>query len=88
VNALRFLRKGGRAATFNCGYGLGFSVLEVIAEVKEVSGDDFRVDYAPRRPGDPAEIVASSQRICEQQGWTPRYDDLATICTHALDWQR
>lgn len=88
ADALRFLRQGGRAATFNCGYGHGFSVLDVIAKVKEVSGVDFRVDFAPRRPGDPAEIVASSQRIREALGWTPRYDDLATICVHALEWQR
>jgi UDP-glucose 4-epimerase len=88
ADALRFLREGGHAATFNCGYGHGFSVLEVIAMVKQVSGVDFRVDFAPRRPGDPAEIVATSQRIRETLGWTPRYDDLATICTHALEWQR
>ena len=88
ADALRFLREGGRAAIFNCGYGHGFSVLEVIAKVKEVSGVDFRVDYAPRRPGDPAEIVASSRRIHDALGWTPRFDNLATICTHALDWQR
>ena len=88
TDALRFLRAGGRAATFNCGYGHGFSVHEVIAMVKEVSGVDFPVDYAPRRPGDPAEIVASSRRIRDALGWTPRFDNLNTICTHALAWQR
>lgn len=88
ADALRFLREGGRSATFNCGYGHGFSVLDVIAMVKQVSGVDFRVDYAPRRPGDPAEIVAGSQRIRATLGWSPRYDDLAVIVTHALEWQR
>ena len=88
TDALRFLCAGGRAATFNCGYGHGFSVHEVIAMVKEVSGVDFPVDYAPRRPGDPAEIVASSRRIRDALGWTPRFDYLNTICTHALAWQR
>jgi len=88
TDALRFLRAGGRAATFNCGYGHGFSVHEAIAMVKEVSGVDFPVDYAPRRPGDPAEIVASSRRIRDALGWTPRFDNLNTICTHALAWQR
>jgi UDP-glucose 4-epimerase len=88
ADALAYLRGGGAPATFNCGYGHGFSVLEVIAMVKQVSGVDFRVDYAPRRPGDPAEIVASSQRIRAALGWKPRYGDLSTIVAHALAWER
>jgi UDP-glucose 4-epimerase len=88
ADALRHLRAGGAPATFNCGYGRGFSVLEVIDTVKQVSGTDFRVDLAPRRPGDPAEIVAASDRIRERLGWQPRYDDLGVIVEHALAWQR
>lgn len=88
ADALAYLARGGEPATFNCGYGHGFSVLEVIEMVKRVSGVDFRVDYAARRPGDPAEIVADPRRIRATLGWRPRYDDLATIVTHALEWQR
>ncbi|NVO12771.1 MAG: UDP-glucose 4-epimerase GalE [Rhodoplanes sp.] len=88
ADALRHLRGGGAPATFNCGYGRGFSVLEVIDTVKRVAGVDFRVDLAPRRPGDPAEIVAASDRIRERLGWQPRYDDLGVIVEHALAWQR
>jgi UDP-glucose 4-epimerase len=88
ADALRHLRAGGAPATFTCGYGRGFSVLEVIDTVKQVSGTDFRVDLAPRRPGDPAEIVAASDRIRERLGWQPRYDDLGVIVEHALAWQR
>lgn len=88
VDALAYLARGGPPVTLNCGYGHGFSVLEVIETVKRVSGVDFRVDYAARRPGDPAEIIAAPQRIHEAFGWTPRYDDLATIVAHALAWQR
>jgi UDP-glucose 4-epimerase len=87
-DALAYLRGGGRPVTLNCGYGHGFSVLEVIDTVKRVSGVDFRVDYAARRPGDPAQIVAKSDRIRQTLGWRPQFDDLATIVTHALAWER
>ena len=76
--ALTHLRGGGDSATFNCGYGHGYSVLEVIDAVKRVSGRDFKVELAPRRPGDPAMIVADSARIRAQLGWTPRFDNLDT----------
>jgi UDP-glucose 4-epimerase len=87
-DALTYLRAGGRSATLNCGYGHGFSVLEVIDTVKRVSGVDFRVDRAGRRPGDPASIVAQSDRARKLLGWQPQFDDLATIVTHALAWER
>ena len=87
-DALRHLRSGGAPLTLNCGYGHGFSVLDVIDTVKKVSGVDFQVEYAPRREGDPARIVAASERIRGALGWRPRFDDLATIVAHALDWER
>jgi UDP-glucose 4-epimerase len=87
-DALAYLRAGGRSATLNCGYGHGFSVLEVIETVKRVSGVDFAVDHAGRRPGDPAQIVARSDRARELLGWQPHFDDLAAIVTHALAWER
>ena len=88
ADALAYLRRGGRSATLNCGYGHGFSVLEVIDTVKRVSGVDFRVDRAGRRPGDPASIVAQSDHARKLLGWQPQFDDLATIVTHALAWER
>jgi UDP-glucose 4-epimerase len=87
-DALAYLRAGGRSVTLNCGYGHGFSVLDVIDTVKRVSGVDFRVDRADPRPGDPAQIVAQSDRAKELLGWQPQFDDLATIVTHALAWER
>jgi UDP-glucose 4-epimerase len=56
--------------------------------VKKVSGVDFPVTMSPRRPGDPARIVASSDRARAVLGWQPRLDDLSTIVTHALAWER
>jgi UDP-glucose 4-epimerase len=87
-DALRYLRAGGASVTLNCGYGHGFSVREVIEMVKRVSGVDFKVEIAPRRPGDPAQIVAASDRARMMLGWKPQYDDLATIITHALAWEQ
>jgi UDP-glucose 4-epimerase len=74
--------------TLNCGYGRGFSVLEVIEMVKRVSGIDFKVEIAPRRPGDPAQIVAACDRARATLAWTPQYDGLATIVAHALAWEQ
>jgi UDP-glucose 4-epimerase len=87
-DALRHVRAGGPSLTLNCGYGHGFSVLDVIETVKRVSGIDFKVEHAPRRPGDPARIVAASDRARAALGWLPRFDDLATIVSHALAWER
>lgn len=86
--ALGHLRAGGASATFNCGYGRGFSVLEVIDTVKRVAGVDFPVEIAPRRPGDPAQIVARSDLIRTALSWRPQLDDLATIARDALAWEQ
>jgi UDP-glucose 4-epimerase len=87
-DALRHLRAGGASLTLNCGYGHGFSVLEVIDTVKRVSGVDFHVDVAARRPGDPAQVVAAADRARSLLGWRPQLDDLSTIVSHALAWQK
>jgi UDP-glucose 4-epimerase len=86
--ALAYLRAGGASATLNCGYGRGRSVLEVIETVKRVSGVDFEVGLAARRAGDPAHLVAACERISSTLGWRPRFNDLETIVTHALAWER
>jgi UDP-glucose 4-epimerase len=88
ADALRTLRSGSPSLTLNCGYGHGFSVREVVEAVKRVSGVDFKVEMAPRRPGDPAQIVAASEQARAKLGWRPRFDDLPTIVSHALAWER
>ncbi len=85
--ALSYLRDGGPSVTLNCGYGRGYSVLETIEAVRRVSGRNFAVSYAPRRPGDIMSMVADTSRIRATLDWTPRYDDLETIATHALAWE-
>ncbi len=87
-DALAHLRSGAPSLTLNCGYGHGFSVLDVIETVKRVSGMDFKVVHAPRRPGDAARIVAGTECVRTMLGWQPRFDDLPTIVAHALSWER
>jgi UDP-glucose 4-epimerase len=88
MDAMQHLRSGGASLTCNCGYAKGFSVLDVIGAVKKVSGVDFAVETAGRRPGDPAAIVADNHRVKSALGWTPKYDDLELIVRQALDWER
>lgn len=88
LDALTYLRNGGDSITCNCGYARGFSVLEVIDVVKNVSGVDFPVRLAGRRPGDPSAIVAGNARVKSALNWQPKYDDLKLIVNQALDWER
>ena len=85
--ALRHLRDGADSEIFNCGYSKGFSVLQVIDAVKRVSGADFEVRNAPRRAGDPAAIVAASDKIRVRLGWRPELNKLETIAAQALAWE-
>src|SRR6202521_3277678 len=85
--ALSYMRGGGHSVTLNCGYGRGYSVLETIEAVRRVSGRNFAVQHAPRRAGDIMTMVADTSRIRKLLDWTPKYDDLETIATHALAWE-
>ncbi|MEW6123544.1 MAG: UDP-glucose 4-epimerase GalE [Pseudomonadota bacterium] len=88
LDALTYLRGGGESGVFNCGYGRGYSVLQLLETVKQVSGVDFTVRYVPRRPGDPAAVVAKADLIRTKLGWQPRLDDIPTIVRTALEWER
>ena len=88
LDALRHLRAGGETLTLNCGYGTGYSVLEVIDTVQRVSGVNFPVKMSPSRAGDPPAIVAGAARIRANLGWKPALDYLPTIVEHALKWER
>ena len=88
LDALRYLANGGESDMFNCGYGRGSSVREVVAMAKEVTGIDFKVVDTDRRPGDPAKLIANADKIRSVLGWVPEYDDLETIITHAWAWEK
>jgi len=86
--ALKYVRDGGESTVFNCGYGHGATVKEVVEVVKRISGVDFEVKVSGRRAGDPAAIVAKADKIRSVLGWRPRRDDLDQIVRQALDWER
>ena len=86
--ALKYLAGGGESEVLNCGYGRGYSVREVVETVKEVTGRNFKIVEAPRRPGDPPVLVAKAKKIRSTFGWQPRYDDLAFIIKTAWQWER
>jgi UDP-glucose 4-epimerase len=87
ARALEELRGGRYRLLLNCGYGVGYSVREVIAAAKRVSGVDFPVRDCPRRPGDPASVVARAD-LLQRLNWRPRFGDLDVIVSHALEWER
>jgi UDP-glucose 4-epimerase len=86
--ALEQLAAGAPSAAYNLGNGTGFSVREVITSAERVSGRAIPVQYAPRRAGDPARLVADSRAARTALGWTPAHADLDTIIAHAWAWER
>jgi UDP-glucose 4-epimerase len=88
VMALHYLASHGTGDVFNVGTGHGHSNRDVIRMVKAVSGVDFPVVIAPRRAGDPAELVADSSRLQTVTDWRPEHSDLETIVVTAWKWHR
>ncbi len=86
--ALEYLLDGGESDVFNCGYGHGFSVKEVVETVKKVTGREFKVIEAERRPGDSPFLVADNSKIKKKLQWKPKYDDLGFIIKTAWDWEK
>lgn len=86
--ALDHLRAGGASQVFNCGYGHGASVREVLDAVQKVAGLTLDIRQAPRRAGDPPALVADAARLRETLAWQPALDDLETIIAHALRWEQ
>jgi UDP-glucose 4-epimerase len=87
LNALKYLRGGGKSTTLNVGYGHGYSVREVLKMVESVGGKPLVVREEARRAGDPAYLVARAERIRAELGWRPRHDDLKAIVSSALSWE-
>jgi UDP-glucose-4-epimerase GalE len=88
VLALRALLAGGTSGAYNAGTGQPHSVKQVIDAVSRVVGSPVKWMPAPRRPGDPAALYASSERLQRDVGWKPRYADLEVIVRHAWQWHR
>jgi len=88
VLALKFLEQGKPSGIYNCGYGHGYSVREIIDAVKKVSGVDFKVIETGRRPGDPAQLVADPGKLLKEMSWKPKYDDIEEIVRTAYNWEK
>jgi len=87
LRALDYLLESGENGQMNCGYGHGFSVREVVETAKRITGADFRVEEAGRRPGDAPALIADSSLLRSKTGWTPEYDDLDFIIKTAWNWE-
>lgn len=86
--ALKRLKNGGESAIYNLGNGKGFSVKEVVEMTKKVTGKEIKAEIAERRAGDPAILIASSERAQKELGWKPQYDSLETIIETAWNWHK
>jgi UDP-glucose 4-epimerase len=88
LDALDYLREGGKSSTLNCGYGHGYSVREVLQTVERVHGAALNITEEPRRDGDPPVLIAATEKIHQVLGWMPEFDDLELIVRTSLDWER
>jgi UDP-glucose 4-epimerase len=88
ILAVDRLLKGGDSETYNLGNGQGFSVKEIVDMTREVTGKDIRAEIAPRRDGDPASLIASSDKAQEELGWKPEFNDVRTIIASAWKWHQ
>ncbi len=88
VLALEHLRKGGASDAFNLGSGTGFTNREIVEAARRVTNREIRVDEAPRRAGDPATLIASSEKAKTMLGWKPIHEDLDEIIESAWNWHR
>jgi len=87
IDALEYLENGGESDLFNCGYGEGYTVSEVINTMKKVSGNNFEVIMQGRRDGDPSALIANNEKITKAMGWKPKYNDIDLICKTAYEWE-
>jgi UDP-glucose 4-epimerase len=87
LKALDYLTASGRSVTLNCGYGHGFSVIEVIKAIEQLTGRSLPIKQAPRRQGDLAQVIADNTRIKSILDWQPQFNDLAFIVKTALDFE-
>lgn len=88
ILAMDYLMAGGENNVFNLGNGVGFSNKEVVDVARAVTGHPIPAEIGPRRPGDPARLVASSEKAKTVLGWKPQYADLNTIISTAWQWHK
>lgn len=87
IKALDYLQTN-KSNIFNCGYGTGYSVIEVVDTMKKISGIDFKTEIASMRQGDPESVIADNSKIKTEMGWFPKYNDIELICKTAYNWEK
>jgi UDP-glucose 4-epimerase len=88
LNALDYLRAGGKSLVANVGYGHGYSVREVLSSVEKIAGIKLDVREEPRRAGDPPSLIAKCDNVRQVLKWQPRLDDIDTIVRTSLEWEK
>ena len=88
ILAVKYLNEGNESNVFNLGNGVGFTVKEVIETARKVTGHSIPAKVTPRRPGDPARLIASSDKAKEILGWKPQHDKLEEIISSAWKWHK
>ena len=86
--ASEYLNKNEKSDIFNCGYGNGYSVKEVVEEMGKILKHDLNYEFGPRREGDIPYSVANSDKFKNKFNWTPKYNNLNQILKSALEWEK
>ena len=86
--ALDYLKKNGDSGIFNCGYGHGYSVYEVIDTLTKITGKEIKKILMPRRKGDVESLVANNLKIVEKFNWEPKLNSLSKILSDNLSWEK
>ncbi len=87
IKAYEYMKSSNKSEIFNCGYGKGYSVLEILANMQKVSGKQLNIKKSARRAGDPEALIANSDKIKKLAGWKPEFDNIETILKTALEWE-
>ena len=88
VIALKHLVDGGESDICNLGYGSGYSVLEILKNVKYISQNDFKVIIKGRREGDASSLISNPTKIINKYGWIPKHNNIEKIIKSALNWEK
>ena len=84
--ALDYLQTETESGVWNCGYGSGYSVKQVVEAFEKANGIKFNIQYKPRRQGDPAQVIANNTMIMKQSAWRPKYNNIEVICKSSYQW--
>ena len=88
VSSLKYLSDHEGGITLNCGYGKGYSVIDVLKVFEEIKGKPLKYEFADRREGDSASLIANNNLIKEKLNWVPKHNDLTKIIEDALNWEK